>query len=106
MVIPALAAYWREATSGPVSLSSRESVFFPSSSTSETAVPHVTGAAEGLAPATVAPAPTPTPALAALALTTGARASRRMLSDTEPGVTPNARRNALRALGFDRDGGS
>ena len=29
-----------------------------------------------------------------------------MLSDTEPGATPSARRNALRALGFDRDGGS
>lgn len=29
-----------------------------------------------------------------------------MVSDTEPGVTPSARRNALRALGFDRDGGS
>ena len=106
-VILVLAAYWREATSGPVSLSSRESVFFPSSSTSEIEVPHVTGAAEGIVLPTAAPAPAPTPALVTvLALTAGARASRRMLSDTEPGATPSARRNALRVLGFDRDGGS
>jgi len=70
------------------------------------AVPHVTGVAVELAPATAAPAPALTPAPAAtLALTTGVRASRRMLSDTEPGATPSARRKALSTLGFDRDGG-
>lgn len=71
------------------------------------AVPHVTGAAGGLAPATAVPAPAPTPVVAAVwAFTTGARASRRVLSDTEPGAILSARRNALSELSFDRDGGS